>query len=278
MESLGTTRRDFLKVIGYGGAMAGLLSAGGSSLLAAGGGGKKRPNVIIVLTDDQGFGDVGYHGNKTVKTPNLDRLAGEGVDFTRFYVTPVCSPTRAGIMTGRYHYRTGVTNVGSCGDRIKASEVTIAEMLRRGGYATAIYGKWHIGDNYPMRPQDKGFEEAVVHCGCCLTPWFRNDPPGANYFDPYLFHNGKKKQYKGYCMDVYTDLAMEFMARNTKKDKPFFIYLSTNTPHTPLRVGKKYSEPYRKMGLSRHRAEYYGTIANIDYNVGRLANKQGAWS
>lgn len=230
-----------------------------------------RPNIILILTDDQGYGDVGFNGNKTIKTPNLDRLANEGVNFTRFYVTPVCSPTRAGIMTGRWHYRTGVTNVGSCGDRIKRREMTIAEALRRAGYATAIFGKWHLGDNYPMRPQDKGFEEAVIHEGCCLTPWFR--PNGENYFDPFLFHNGKMKQYRGYCMDVYTDLTIEFAQKNANKNKPFFIYLSSNTPHSPLNVSREYSEPYREMGLGSKMADYYGTITNIDYNIGRLMNK-----
>ncbi len=265
------TRRNFLKTIGYAAASASALSAGCARAWQTTGTERKRPNIILILTDDQGFGDVGFHGNKKIKTPNLDKFAQEGVDLTRFYVSPVCSPTRAGIMTGRYHYRTGVTNVGSCGDRIKAQEITIAETLRQAGYATAIFGKWHIGDNYPMRPQDKGFEQAVVHKGCCLTPWFR--PGGENYFDPFLFHNGKKKQYKGYCMDVYTDLAIKFAEKNKKGNKPFFIYLSTNTPHGPLNVSRKYSEPYIKIGLSERMAEYYGTITNIDYNIGRLISR-----
>lgn len=273
MSFVKLTRRGFLKSIGAAAISAGSLARCSTAMGGSGGVGRKRPNIIVVLTDDQGYGDVGFHGNKTVRTPNLDRFAGEGVDLTRFYVAPVCSPTRAGIITGRYHYRTGVTNVGSCGDRIKAREVTIAEVLRGAGYATAIYGKWHIGDNYPMRPQDNGFEEAVIHKGACLTPWFRNDPPGENYFDPYLFHNGKKKRYKGYCMDVYTDLAMEFMEKNAKRDKPFFIYLATNTPHGPLNVSKKYSEPYKRIGLTERMAEYYGTITNIDYNIGRLISR-----
>jgi len=267
------TRRGFLKSIGAAAISARLLPRCSTAIGGSGRVCGKRPNIIVVLTDDQGYGDVGFHGNKTVMTPNLDRFAAEGVDLTRFYVAPVCSPTRAGIMTGRYHYRTGVTNVGSCGDRIKAREVTIAEVLRGAGYATAIYGKWHMGDNFPMRPQDNGFEEAVVHKGACLTPWFRNEPPGENYFDPYLFHNGKKKQYKGYCMDVYTDLAIEFAENNAKRDKPFFVYLSSNTPHSPLNVSETYSGPYKKMGLSAKEAEYYGTITNIDYNIGRLISR-----
>lgn len=271
--SKNVNRREFIKALGLGAAAMTLPRCVNFSKKHLLYGSDKKPNIVLILTDDQGYGDVGFHDNKMIKTPNLDRLAREGTDLTRFYVAPVCSPTRAGIMTGRYHYRTGVTNVGSCGDRIKSREVTIAQSLFRAGYATAIYGKWHLGDNYPMRPQDNGFEEAIIHKGCCLTPWFRNDPPGENYFDPYLFHNGVKKQYKGYCMDVYTDLAIEFAKKNCERDKPFFIYLSTNTPHGPLNVSKKFSKPYKKMGLSDYEAEYYGTISNIDYNIGRLTSK-----
>jgi len=221
-----------------------------------------RPNIILVLTDDQGYEDVGFNGSTLVKTPNLDKMAKEGVAMNRFYVAPVCSPTRAGLMTGRYHYRTGVTNVGSCGDRIKQSEQTVADVLSADGYATAIYGKWHMGDNYPMRPMDKGFQEAIVHRGCCL---YRD-----GYFNPVLNHNGKDEQYYGYCMDVYTDLTLAFAKKNSAADKPFFIYLSTNTPHSPLIVGDEYSARFEKMGISKRVAAYLGMVENIDYNIGRL--------
>lgn len=227
------------------------------------------PNVIVVMTDDQGYGDIGFHGNKVVSTPHLDTFAKQSVELSHFYVTPVCSTTRAGFLTGRYHYRTGVTNVGSCGDRLRANELTLAEVFQAAGYSTAIFGKWHLGDNYPMRPQDKGFQETVIHKACCLTPWFR--PNGKNYFDPFLFHNGIKQQYTGYCMNVYTDLAMEFIEAN--KNQPFFIYLASNTPHTPLVVSNKYSDPYRDLGVNDRQAKYYGTITNIDDNFGRLMHK-----
>lgn len=263
------TRRTFLKTIGYAAASTAMISTGCSEVSQIGSEQKKRPNIIVILTDDQGFGDVGFHGNKTIKTPNLDSFARDNVEFTQFYVCPVCSPTRASVLTGRYHYRTGVTNVGSAGDRINVQEETIAETLRQAGYATAIYGKWHIGDNYPMRPQDKGFEEAIVHKACCLTPWFR--PGGDNYFDPLLYHNGKLEKYKGYCMNVYTDLTIEFAREN--KDKPFFVYLSTNTPHGPLAITEEYIAPYRAMGLSDGKSRAYGTITNIDDNFGRLIGK-----
>jgi len=221
-----------------------------------------KPNIILVLTDDQGYEDVGFNGSTILKTPHLDKMAKEGVAMNRFYVAPVCSPTRAGLLTGRYHYRTGVTNVGSCGDRIKGREQTIADVLSSEGYATAIYGKWHIGDNYPMRPMDKGFQEAIVHRGCCL---YRD-----GYFDPILSHNGKDTQYYGYCMDVYTDLTLDFAKKNSEANKPFFIYLSTNTPHNPLVVGEEYSKRFENIGVDRNVALYLGMIENIDYNIGRL--------
>ncbi|MBT4715182.1 MAG: arylsulfatase [Candidatus Marinimicrobia bacterium] len=232
--------------------------------------GKKQPNFIIVLADDMGFGDLGAKDHKMIKTPNIDRFFEEGMEFSRFYVAPVCSPTRAGLLTGRAHYRTGVTNVGSCGDRIKMDETTIAKTLGDAGYETAIFGKWHLGDNYPMRPQDLGFKETVIHKSCCLTPWDRNDPPGENYYDPLLYHNGVRKQYGGYCMDVYTDLSLEYAATCAAADKPFFIYLSTNTPHGPLNVAPDYSAPFKAAGSEAMDAEYYGTISNLDDNIGRL--------
>jgi arylsulfatase A-like enzyme len=221
-----------------------------------------KPNIILILTDDQGYEDVGFNGSTLLKTPYLDKMAEDGVAMDRFYVAPVCSPTRAGLMTGRYHYRTGVTNVGSCGDRIKGSEKTIADILSSEGYATAIYGKWHMGDNYPMRPMDKGFQEAIVHRGCCL---YRD-----GYFDPILSHNGKDTQYSGYCMDVYTDLTLNFAEKNGAIKKPFFIFLSTNTPHSPLIVGEEYSSRFGKMGVDNNVAIYLGMLENIDYNIGRI--------
>src|SRR5437763_4460068 len=121
------------------------------------------PNIVLVMSDDQGFGDLGIHGNEKIQTPTLDRFGREGVQLTRFYVCPVCSPTRASLMTGRYHYRTGVIHTSRGGAMMHGDEVTIAELLRGAGYHTGIFGKWHLGDNFPMRPQDQGFEESLIH-------------------------------------------------------------------------------------------------------------------
>jgi arylsulfatase A-like enzyme len=226
----------------------------------------RPPNILLILTDDQGWGDLGCHGNPHLKTPHIDRLAKEGIDLTRFYVSPVCAPTRASLMTGRYNYRTGVTDTWFGRANMAAEEFTIAEALNRAGYATGLFGKWHLGDTYPYRPEDQGFDEVLRHRGGGIGQ--PSDPPGSSYFAPLLFHNGIMKKYSGYCMDVYTDAAIRFIKAN--KNKPFFAYLATNTPHSPLQVSDKYADPYRKLGLSEETSKIYGMIANIDDNVGRL--------
>jgi arylsulfatase A-like enzyme len=246
----------------------------------------RRPNVLLIITDDQGYGDLGCHGNPKIKTPNLDRLASQSTQFPYFYVCPVCSPTRAGLMTGRYNYRTGIVDTFLGRSMMRPDEVTLAEMLAAGGYRTGIFGKWHLGDNYPLRPIDRGFQEALVCTGGGLTQ--PSDPPGNTYFDPILLHNGKQKKTKGYCTDVFTDAALEFLGREA--EKPFFAYVAFNAPHTPLQVPDSYLEPYKKMNLAHSEfpspghplpgkaneevtARVYGMVTNIDDNVARLLAK-----
>ena len=226
---------------------------------------KDKPNVILIMTDDQGYGDVGVKGNDKIKTPHLDRFASEGLDFTRFYCSPVCAPTRASLMTGRCYYRTGVIHTFRGGAKMHTEEVTIAERLQNAGYATGIFGKWHLGDNYPMRPQDQGFTETLVHRagGIDRAP----DKPNS-YFNPMLWHNGKRVQTKGYCTDVFFNAAIRFIENN--RNKPFFVYLPTNALHTPLEIDPKYSDPYKVMGLNDTIAKSYGMITNIDENIGQL--------
>ena len=227
-----------------------------------------RPNVIVVLTDDQGYGDVGIHGNQAIATPNLDRFAAEGVELTRFYCSPVCAPTRACLMTGRYYYRTGVVHTSRGGAKMHGDEMTVAEMLSAAGYRTGIFGKWHLGDNYPMRPEDQGFQESLVHRGGGIgqTP----DRPNS-YFDSILWHNGRRVKARGYCTDVFFDAAIGFI--EAADGKPFFVYLPTNAPHTPLEIGPNYSDPYSAAGLDDTTAKAYGMITNIDDNFGRLLAK-----
>jgi arylsulfatase A-like enzyme len=247
----------------------------------------RRPNVVLIITDDQGYGDLGAHGNPKVKTPHVDGLARDGVRFRHFYVSPVCSPTRASLMTGRWNYRTGVVDTYLGRSMMHPDEVTLAEALGAAGYRTGIFGKWHLGDNYPMRPIDQGFQEALVLRGGGLVQ--PADPPeGNSYTDPVLMRNGKWEKTKGYCSDVYTDAAMKFIADG--KDQPFFCYLAFNCPHTPLQVQDKDLEPYKKMNLAfdqfpkvghplpgkaneEETAKVYGMITNIDDNLGRLFAK-----
>ena len=225
-----------------------------------------RPNVILVMTDDQGYGDVAVHGNPVIKTPNLDRLRSESVRLTDFHVDPTCSPTRSALLTGRYSTRTGVWHTIMGRSLMRPEEVTLAEVFRDAGYRTGIFGKWHLGDNYPLRPQDQGFEEVFVHGGGGVgqTPdYFGND-----YFDDTYFRNGVPEQVEGYCTDVWFNETLRFIESN--KEQPFLLYLPTNAPHGPFLVAPEYSEPYRQAGLSEILANFYGMITNFDDNMGRL--------
>jgi arylsulfatase A-like enzyme len=244
-----------------------------------------RPNVLVVLTDDQGFGDMGVHRNPILKTPNIDAFAKAGLRMKQFYVSPVCSPTRASLMTGRYNYRTGAVDTFLGRSMMFADEVTIAEVLREHSYRTGLFGKWHLGDCYPMRPQDQGFDEVLMNRGGGIGQ--PSDPPGgSSYIDPILFHNGEAKKFKGYVTDVLTDAAIDFVA--AKSDMPFFAYVAYNCPHAPYQVTDADWKPYRGIDLGpdafpkfgspwagkklnqEEIGKAYGMIANIDKNFGRL--------
>lgn len=227
--------------------------------------GAERPNVILVMTDDQGIGDLGIHGNDKIKTPNLDKFGREGIELTRFYVSPVCAPTRAELMTGRNYYRTGVIHTSRGGAKMHTEETTVAELLGSAGYRTGLFGKWHLGDNYPMRPQDQGFQEVLMHKSGGITQ--PPDQPNA-YQDPILWHNGERIRANGYCTDVFFGAAMKFIGEN--RQKPFFAYIALNAPHTPLEVNDDYVKPYKAMGLDDTTAKVYGMVQNIDENFGRL--------
>ena len=229
----------------------------------------QRPNVVLVMTDDQGYGDMSCHGNPHLKTPNIDRLANEGVEFTHFFVCPVCAPTRACLMTGRYNYRTRAIDTYLGRAMMDTDEVTIAELLGPAGYATGIFGKWHLGDNYPLRTIEQGFGESLVHNGGGIGQ--PSDPPGNRYLDPILQHNGKPVKTQGYCTDIFTDAAIRFIEAN--KDKPFFVYLPTNCPHGPFQIAEEYVKPFRGKGLDDKTMKVYGMVKNIDDNLGKLLAK-----
>ena len=186
------------------------------------------PNVIVMMSDDQGGADYGFMGNEVIRTPHLDKMVSNGGLLTNFYVSPVCAPTRASLMTGRYNYRTRCIDTYVGRAMMDNEEITLAEYLKRAGYRTGIYGKWHLGDAYPMRPMDQGFEESLVHLGGGIGQ--PSDPFGAEgkYTDPTLLKNGVETPMKGYCTDIYFDAAIDFITRAASRDEPFFTYIATN--------------------------------------------------
>ena len=217
-----------------------------------------HPNILMILTDDQGFGDLRSHGNELIDTPVLDRMADSGARFDRFYVSPLCAPTRAALLTGRYHLRTGVWGVTGGREVMRADEVTVAQVFRRAGYATACFGKWHNGEHYPHHPNGKGFDEFI---GFCAGHW-------CNYFNTYLEHNGERIETQGYISDVFTRVAMDFIEKN--QNGPFFCYLPYNAPHGPFQVPDRYFDKYKERGFDDRTATIYGMCENVDDNVGRL--------
>jgi len=246
---------------------------GGVSVPTASASEDRRPNVILIITDDQGYGDIGAHGNPMIHTPELDRLWSESIRFTNFHVDPTCSPTRAALMTGRYPTRTGVWHTVMGRSLMDPEEITLAELFRSAGYRTAMFGKWHLGDNYPLRPQDQGFELAVYHKGGGVgqaPDWWGND-----YFDDVYFRNGVPESFSGYCTDVWFQEAMRLI--EACRRQPFFCYLATNAPHGPYRVAESYWRPYADKGVPEPMAQFYGMITNIDENLGRLRRALDAW-
>jgi arylsulfatase A-like enzyme len=223
------------------------------------------PNVIIILTDDQGYGDIGAHGNPYVKTPAMDRLHNQSVRLSNFHVDPCCAPTRSALLTGQYSSRTGVWHTIGGRSLLGTNNVTMAEVLGDAGYATAIFGKWHLGENYPFRPMDRGFQESVIHGGGGVGS--NPDYWGNDYFDDTYLHNGTPEKYPGYCNTVWFSEAAKFIRKN--KENPFFCYVSTNVPHAPLNVDSAYSEPYKSL-VSDRLANYYGMVTKLDEDLGRF--------
>jgi arylsulfatase len=239
----------------------------------------RRPNIVLLLTDDQGYGDLSCHGNPVLKTPNLDRLHAEGVRFTDFHVSPTCAPTRSALMTGRHEFKNGVTHTILERERLTLKATTLAEVLRSASYTTGIFGKWHLGDEPAYRPDRRGFDETFIHGGGGIGqtyPGSCGDAPGNTYFDPAILHNGKFVKTRGYCTDVFFAEALRWM-ESVKGTKPFFCYLPTNAPHAPLQVRPEDEKRYTGKVKDPNTAKFFGMIANIDDNVGRLLGKLRAW-
>jgi arylsulfatase len=231
---------------------------------ALGAAGSTPPNVLILLTDDQGYGDLSCHGNPILRTPNLDRLHGESVRFTQFHVAPMCSPTRGQLMSGMDCVRNGAMATACGRSQLREGLPTIADAFASGGYQTGIFGKWHLGYSYPFRPMDRGFREANYFLGYGITgagDFWNND-----YFNPRYYHNTEPRHARGYCNDLWFDLAMRWMDQCRSRRQPFFAYLPTNIPHFPEWVASNYRAVYDGRGP----APYYGMVANLDENVARL--------
>jgi arylsulfatase A-like enzyme len=232
----------------------------------------RLPNIVLILTDDQGWGDLSINGNKNIETPNIDALAHSGVTFDRFYVCPVCSPTRAELLTGRYHVRGGVYATSAGGERLDTDETTIAEVFKNAGYATAAYGKWHNGMQAPYHPNSRGFDDFY---GFCSGHW-------GNYFSPMLEHNGNIVKGNGFTIDDFTDHGIQFIEDH--KEQPFFLYLPFNTPHSPMQAPREYWNKFKNKELAMfHRDKDKEDVdftraalamcENIDWNVGRITQK-----
>ena len=230
---------------------------------------EKKPNVLIILADDMGWGDLTSNGNQTVSTPKIDSIGKDGATLDRFFVCPVCSPTRAEFLTARYHSRGGVHDVSTGGERLNLDETTIAQVFKGAGYATGAFGKWHNGTQWPYHPNARGFGE---YYGFTSGHW-------GTYYDPPLDHNGALTKGKGYIIDDLTDHAIEFITQH--KDGPFFCYVPFNTPHSPMQVPDEYWNRFKDKALKQHGTMpkqedddftrcVLAMMENMDWNVGRL--------
>lgn len=221
----------------------------------------EKPNIILLLIDDMGYGDIAAHGNPLIKTPHFDRLHGESLRFTDFLVSPTCSPTRAALMSGMHELKVGVSHTIGGRNRLDPEAVIIPQILKGAGYHTAMFGKWHLGfEEEVYRPHNRGFDLAVNQV----------IDSQRSHYDPVLIRNGEEEQHQGYRTDIFFNEAMRYIEKQTEADQPFFCYLATFSPHSPLIVPEKYSEPYE--GKSK-KPGYHGMISNVDENLGRLLTK-----
>lgn len=225
-----------------------------------------KPNVIVIITDDQGYGDMSCHGNPYLKTPNLDKLHTQSIRLADFHVDPMCAPTRAALMTGRYSARAGVWSTLNGCYIPPRDEVTMGHLFSNGGYKTAMFGKWHLGDEYPYGAEHRGFQHVVRHAAGVIgevPDRWNND-----YFDDMYLKNGTWQKFNGYCTDVWFSETMQFIKSN--KEEPFFCYLAPNAVHSPFNIAEKYVEPYKHLSIPDKRKRFYGMIANFDENIGQL--------
>ncbi len=233
------------------------------------------PSIILVMTDDQGYGDLGCTGNPVVQTPNIDAFAKQCVRFTDFHVSPTCAPTRAALMTGRHEFKNGVTHTINERERLTLNATTMVQILKKAGYRTGIFGKWHLGDEAEYQPGKRGYDEVFIHGAGGIGQTFPGscgDAPHNKYFDPAIMHNGKFEKTTGYCTDVFFAQAMKWIEQQAGNGAPFFACITPNAPHAPLACPQEYSSRYRGL-VPDGTAEFFGMITNIDDNFGKLLRK-----
>ncbi len=225
----------------------------------------EKPNIVLLITDDQGYGDLACHGNPVIKTPHMDAMAAESSQLSDYHVAPTCSPTRAALLTGHWTNRTGVWHTIMGRSMLRTNEITLAQLLKNNGYTTGMFGKWHLGDNFPYRPHDRGFDLAYYHGGGGVgqTPDYWDNA----YFDGHYLRNGVPEAAKGFCTDVFFEQANAFITKCTKEKKPFFAYISTNAPHDPFHCPEKYMALYPDQPKATQ--AFLGMITNIDENLGK---------
>ncbi|QDV87086.1 arylsulfatase [Planctomycetes bacterium TBK1r] len=244
-----------------------------------------RPNIILVMTDDQGMGDLSCMGNQLLRTPHLDRFHSISTRFTDFHVSPTCAPTRSAIFSGRHEFRNGVTHTIKERERMALSTTTFPQLLRESGYATGIFGKWHLGDEDAYQPYNRGFSETFIHgaggIGQAYTGSCADFPPNrvanGKYFDNVILHNDTIVQTKGFCTDVFFQAALGFIKHQHESNTPFFAYITTNAPHGPMLAPQKYKKRFRELGWDQNLQGRYGMIENIDDNFGILMDKLDQW-
>jgi arylsulfatase len=228
------------------------------------------PNIVLIITDDQGYPPLARHGHPWLKTPHMDRLHDLSTRFTRFLVSPTCSPTRSALMTGRHSMRNGITHTILERERLTLDAVTLPQVLKKVGYTTGIFGKWHLGDEEPYQPHNRGFDEAFIHgaggigqayaCSCA-------DAPENSYFDPVIRYNGQFVKTHGFCTDVFFSAAASWISKSAEKKQPFFAYIAPNAPHGPYLAPEESKKRFLECGFGEEQAAYYGMIENIDDNV-----------
>ena len=239
-----------------------------------------RPNIVLVMTDDQGMGDLSCMGNEVVRTPKIDHFYEKATRFTDFQVSPTCAPTRSAIMSGRQPFKVGVTHTILQRERMALDVFTLPQALKSAGYATGLFGKWHLGDEEAYLPQNRGFDEVLMHGSGGIGQVNLGDfPPNAEnmYFDNVLLHNDTIVQTKGFCTDLFFQSALAWIRKQNETKEPYFAYVALNAPHAPLVAPESYTKRFIQMGYDKDTAGRYGMIENIDDNFGFLMQKLEEW-